>query len=307
MKCFKVFKRTISVMLVFITLMCFAFNTFGLDMVSKTYNPQIEIDGSDVEVAWIDSSRIIFDISQDIGSWLSVEMFNYQNSIYGMVAFNDAVESDNDLVVRIDFHYEKYKAYVIFVMQKQLVLFESDSLIFEGVIQEDIANYRAEFSLSGKQSSAFSQGDLVQIEIKYGCVGEIDDYTKMFGFYEREILDCYIGGQYIEDVEAEAPKTTKATTTKTTKPKTTKTTKAKTTKEKTTKATTTTIPTNQGNSGGVNRNETTNDSIIGIDDTKFIFISLGGLVIVMSVIAVGNRKNKGKEIKKYTDDDKGCD
>ena len=300
----EVFKRVFSVILIFVLLLCFSFNAFGLDIISKTQDPQIEIDGRDAEMTWIENTAINFDIPPDVGSWLSVEMFNYQNSIYGIVVFNDAVESDTNLVVRIDFHYKKYSAYAIFVMQDKLVLWESDSLVFDGVIQQNISNYCAEFSVSTKQSNPFSQGDLVQIEVKYGCVEEIEDYSKMIGFYEIEIFDCYIGGQYIEP---ETAKTTKSTTRKTTKPKTTKT---KTTKAKTTKDTTVgeIIVENQtDNDANLNYNANVIDDIISTKDLTVI-LSVGAIVIVVTIImSFVLRKSDDRKNHNYTDEDKGCD
>lgn len=316
MRSLNVLKSIFSIILVCVLMTCLSVGAYGFDIVSETQNPHIEIDGRDIEPIWVESSRIIFDISPDIGSWLSVEMLNYQNSIYGMVAFTDISESVHDLVVRIDLHYEKYSGYVIFVMQKELIIWESDSLIFDGVIKCIDSDYRAEFSISAKQASAFSQGDLVQVEIKYGCVGEIDDYTKMPGFYEMKILDCYIGGQYIEELDPETPKTTKPTTTKTTKPKTTKTTKKKTTKTtkkkttkaKTTKSTTTTTTTTQAvNNSNINQGAENEDGFLSTGDLKFI-VTLCIIAMVITVIfSLVMRKSGDRKKYNYTDEDKGCD
>lgn len=286
----RILKSVISALLFIIILLCFTFNAFGSNIVMSVETPQITIDGRDNESAWMDSNKVVFEAVPEIGGLSTVDMLYYKNIVYGAINFKTHLEDDIDFVLRVDFHYKKNSAYMLFVMREQKVFYGDNKLAMEGMCQETKDGYCAEFSFSTDYSS-FAYGDLVKIEVKYGIISEVDNYENVHGFMGSEQYDFYIGGQLIETPSTE----------KTTRPHSSKKTTAK--KETTTKTT-----------KSVDNNTTAYSNPVSLVDANYmnnketavIVIVMTIACFIMFIVLFTTRRNDDKG-PKYTDDDKGCD
>lgn len=288
----KVCKCTILIALVTIITMCFTFNAFGMDIPVVSNNPQIVIDGKDTEFAWVDSNRVIFNVSTKIASTASLEVLSYKNTVYGLMNLTDVVESETDLVVRIDFYHQNKSTYVIFAMKNQSVLYSDGDFYVAGMSDINGAGYCVEFSFSTK-SASFKQGDLVKLEVRYGSVVEVDNYETVQGFSEKIVYDYYIGGKLPEKVPG-------VNSNKTQKP------------NNNTKTTTKSNTANITNGISV---ELTNFDVnefanYGYSDSRETTVIIAVMVcasVVSMIIFCSYRKQIESRKPDYTDDDKGCD
>lgn len=286
----RIFKCVTSTVLFIILLLCFTFNAFAADIVTLVENPQITIDGRDNEISWMYGNKVAFDIVPEIGGLSTVDMLHYKNIVYGAVNFKTHLEADIDFAVRVDFHYKKNSVYVLFVMREQMVFYSDGALVMEGMCRETEEGFCAEFSFSAG-NNVFSYGDLVQVEVKYGVISEVDDYKNVHGFMGSEKYDFYVGGQLIETPNTE----------KTTRPNgSNKTTTKKDTMEKTTKST------DKSTTAYVNSVSVVDANYMNNKETAVIVSVMTIACFIMVIILVTTRRNDDKS-PKYTDDDKGCD
>ena len=269
-------------------MLCFTFNVFAVNIVTSTQDPQIIIDGMDRETVWMDSNEVVFEAIPEIGGRSTVDMLHYKNTVYGLINFYTHLEDELDFVLRVDFHYNKNSVYILFVINKQLVFYSDGEFAMEGMCRETEDGYCAEFSFDAAYNM-FAYGDLLQIEVKYGAMGEVDDYENVYGFMGREQYDFYVGGQLIE-----APNTQK-----TTRPNNNNSNKTAVSKETTKSINDATVAYN--NSASV-----VDANYMNNKETAIIIIVMTLACFVMFIVFMVSRRNDGKK-PKYTDDDKGCD
>lgn len=278
--------RVITITTLLVVIMCFSFSAFAMDIPVVDNNPQIVIDGKGSEYAWLDSNRVSFDASLNIASTASLEIFNYKNTVYGLISLTDVNESETDFIVRVDFHYQNKSGYVVCLIKSQSVSFGNNDFNVEGMTDINTADYCLEFSFSTK-SSSFKQGDLVKIEISYGFTDEIESFENVQGFSQKRVYNYYVGSELPENVAQESSGKTK-------KP------------DNDTKNTT--------KSDSINVSQSNFDidefSDYGYTDTRettVIISVMAAACLVVVIIFCANRRTDDTNKPHYTEDDKGCD
>ena len=290
----RVCKGIISVALIAVITLCFTFNAFAIDMPSMENNPQIVIDGKDTEFAWAESSRVSFAVSPKIANMASVEVLNYKNTVYGFINLTDVVESETDLIVRVDFYHQNSSSYVVFIMKSKSVLYGDDDFSVEGMSDINVAGYCVEFSFSTK-SSSLKQGDLVRLEVRYGSIEDVDDCDTVQGFAERTVYDYYIGGESTESVSTESVSSGNSGSS------------GKTQKTSDYTKTTANSSTETTESTSFDVNEFVNYGYTDARETTVIISVMTVACFVAVVVMCVLRRTNENQKPNYTDDDKGCD
>jgi hypothetical protein len=256
-------------------------------------DPGVIIDGKDTEGAWMESDIATFSDDSDIADTIYMQSFSYRNTVYGFISFIDVNVTDNNLVVRVDFASGNKTGYVIVDLTNQLVICGDDNFLVDGASENLDNSYFVEFSFTTKYS-AFEQGDMVGLEVRYGYMTEGDDYNSIRGLAIAEDYEYYTGGKLPDKVQSSKPQgSSGGSTNKTTKPYD--------------KNTTGAMSDNTAVSTRYDVQNFINEGFTDATETTVIISAMVAGCIVMMIIFGTARRSRSDDGPRYTDEDKGCD
>ncbi|MBR5773538.1 MAG: hypothetical protein IKY44_01675 [Clostridia bacterium] len=267
-------------------MLCFTFNVFAFDMPIVTGNPEIIIDGKGLESVWIESGRAELSASSHVADVAYVEVFCYQNTMYGLVSFKNAAESCDNLVVKVEFKHEGKSAHVIFAVSDQSVICSENNIVVEGAVNKINKSYFMEFSFTAKQGS-LAQGDLVELNVYYSDAEQQDSYDNLYGLVDGGSYEYYVGGKLPDKVTTNKTQSGNSTS-------------------KTTKPAKTTVATIDDTTTAIDVDSFINIGYTDTTETTVIITVMTIVCIIMIIIMTVLRRPENKSTK-YTDDDKGCD